>query len=162
MQPLVRSTRADVTHWGRRRKIQDLVPTLVLGGFFDAVELSAVQAFRNALRGSCTTHRVATLGTFRRDGPRAVHHRCEGGGTASAENLLPRRVRRSSAKARLNQTHQEITEDAIERATETAGSGRRVMTTRAAILAKERAKPIEDDDKGLLVTMGKQIKELCT
>ncbi|KAK1474001.1 hypothetical protein CTAM01_16030 [Colletotrichum tamarilloi] len=160
MQPLVRSTRADVTHRGRRRKIQDLVPTLVLGGFFDAVELSAVQAFRNALRG--TTHRVATLGTFRRDGPRAVHHRCEGGGTASDENLLPRRVRRSSAKARLNHTHQEITEDAIERATETAGSGRRVTNTRAAILAKERAKPIEDDDKGLLVTMGKQIKELCT
>ncbi|OHE90411.1 hypothetical protein CORC01_14288 [Colletotrichum orchidophilum] len=61
---------------------------------------------------------------------------------------------------RLNQTFQEITEDAIERPTETAGDSRRATTTRAATLAKERAKPIEDDDKGLLLTMGKQIKEL--
>ncbi|KAK2734258.1 hypothetical protein CKAH01_18982 [Colletotrichum kahawae] len=81
---------------------------------------------------------------------------------ASDEDLPSRRVRKPSAKARLNQTHQEITEDAIERATETAGSGRRVTTTRATILAKERAKPIEDDDKGLLLTMGKQVKELHT
>ncbi|KAK1837939.1 hypothetical protein CCHR01_19435, partial [Colletotrichum chrysophilum] len=81
---------------------------------------------------------------------------------ASDEDLPSRRVRKPSAKARLNQTHQEITEDAIERATETAGSGRRVTTTRATILAKERAKPIEDDDKGLLLMMGKQVKELHT
>ncbi|KAK1451077.1 hypothetical protein CCUS01_11255 [Colletotrichum cuscutae] len=39
-------------------------------------------------------------------------------------------------------------------------SGRRTTTTRAATLAKERAKPIKDDDIGLLLTTGKQIKEL--
>ncbi|KAF6782739.1 hypothetical protein CMUS01_16704 [Colletotrichum musicola] len=79
---------------------------------------------------------------------------------ASDEDLGSRRVRKPSVKARLNQTYQEITEDAIERATEIAGGGRRTTTTRAATLAKERAKPIEDDDKGLLLTMAKQTKEL--
>ncbi|KAK1470231.1 hypothetical protein CTAM01_16895 [Colletotrichum tamarilloi] len=58
------------------------------------------------------------------------------------------------------ETHQEITEDATERATETAGNGRRATTTRAATLAKERVKPVENDEKSLLPTMGKQIKEL--
>ncbi|KAK2769704.1 hypothetical protein CKAH01_15071 [Colletotrichum kahawae] len=81
---------------------------------------------------------------------------------ASDEDLPSRRVRKPSAKARLNQTHQEITEDAIERPTEIASGGRRTTTTRAATLAKERAKPAEDDDKGLLLTMGKQVKELHT
>ncbi|KAK1466473.1 hypothetical protein CTAM01_17018 [Colletotrichum tamarilloi] len=68
---------------------------------------------------------------------------------ASDEDLPSRRVRKPSAKVRLNQVRQEITEDAIERATKTAGSGRRATTTRAATLAKERAKPVEEDDKGL-------------
>ncbi|KAK0367609.1 hypothetical protein CLIM01_15034, partial [Colletotrichum limetticola] len=79
---------------------------------------------------------------------------------ASDEDLASPRMRKPSAKVRLNQSHQEITEDAIERAAETAGSGRRATTTRAATLAKERVKPVDNDDKGLLLTMGKQIKEL--
>ncbi|KAK1843024.1 hypothetical protein CCHR01_14329 [Colletotrichum chrysophilum] len=78
---------------------------------------------------------------------------------ASDEDLPSRRVRKPSAKARLNQTFQEITEDVIERATETAGGGRQA-TTRAATLVKERGKPMEDDTKGLLLTMAKQTKEL--
>ncbi|KAJ0347392.1 hypothetical protein COL154_013841, partial [Colletotrichum chrysophilum] len=80
--------------------------------------------------------------------------------TASDEDLPSRRVRKPSAKAQLNQTHQEITEDVIDRPTEIASGGRRTTTTRAATLAKERAKPIEDDDKGLLLTVAKQTKEL--
>ncbi|KAJ0358759.1 hypothetical protein COL26b_014466 [Colletotrichum chrysophilum] len=56
-------------------------------------------------------------------------------------------------------TYQEITENAIERATETAGGGR-PATTRAATLDKERAKPAQDGDTPLLLTMAKQTKEL--
>ncbi|KAK0368016.1 hypothetical protein CLIM01_14631, partial [Colletotrichum limetticola] len=41
-------------------------------------------------------------------------------------------------------------------------ASRRTASRRAATLAKERAKSIEDDDKGLLLTMGKQVKELHT
>ncbi|KAK1837611.1 hypothetical protein CCHR01_19769, partial [Colletotrichum chrysophilum] len=81
------------------------------------------------------------------------------GMVASDEDLGSRRVRKPSAKARLNQTYQEITEDAIERATETAGGGRQA-TTRAAALDKERAKPAQDGDTSLLLTMAKQTKEL--
>ncbi|CAI0655625.1 unnamed protein product [Colletotrichum noveboracense] len=80
---------------------------------------------------------------------------------ASDETLGSRRVRKPSAKARLNQTYQENAENPIERATETAGGGRQA-TTRAATLARERVKPIEDDNKGLLLTMAKQTKELHT
>ncbi|KAK0369163.1 hypothetical protein CLIM01_13480 [Colletotrichum limetticola] len=53
-----------------------------------------------------------------------------------------------------------IIDNAIDGATEIAGGGRRTTTTRAATLAQERAKPVEDDDTGLLLTTGKQIKEL--
>ncbi|KAK1506604.1 hypothetical protein CABS01_16887 [Colletotrichum abscissum] len=81
---------------------------------------------------------------------------------ASDEDLPSRRVRKPSAKVRLNQTPQEIIDNATDGATETADGSRRTATTRAATLAKERAKPIEDDDKGLLLTMGKQVKELHT
>ncbi|KAI3534416.1 hypothetical protein CABS02_13247 [Colletotrichum abscissum] len=81
---------------------------------------------------------------------------------ASDEDLPSRRARKPSAKARMNQMHQEIIDNAIDGATENASGGRRTTTTRAAILAKERAKPIENDDKGLLLTMGKQVKELHT
>ncbi|KAF6804442.1 hypothetical protein CMUS01_14849 [Colletotrichum musicola] len=79
---------------------------------------------------------------------------------ASDEDLGSQRVRKPSVKAHLNQTYQKITEDIIERATEIAGSGRRTTTTRATTLAKERAKPIKDNDKGLLLTIAKQTKEL--
>ncbi|KAK0368981.1 hypothetical protein CLIM01_13661 [Colletotrichum limetticola] len=81
---------------------------------------------------------------------------------ASDEDLPSRRVRKPSAKVRLNQTPQEIIDNATDGATETSGVSRRTATTRAATLAKERAKPIEDDDKGLLLTMDKQVKELHT
>ncbi|KAK1471337.1 hypothetical protein CABS01_16380 [Colletotrichum abscissum] len=53
-----------------------------------------------------------------------------------------------------------IIDNAIDGATEIAGGGRRTTTTRAATLAQERAKPVEDDDTGLLLTMSKQIKEI--
>ncbi|KAK0367846.1 hypothetical protein CLIM01_14796 [Colletotrichum limetticola] len=56
--------------------------------------------------------------------------------------------------AREVMTPQEIIDNATDGATETPGVSRRTATTRAATLAKERAKPIEDDDKGLLLTMG--------
>ncbi|KXH62265.1 hypothetical protein CNYM01_14329, partial [Colletotrichum nymphaeae SA-01] len=78
------------------------------------------------------------------------------------EDLPSRRVRKPSAKVRLNQTCQEKIDNATDGTTETADGSRRTATTRAATLAKERARPIEDDDKGLLLTMGKQVKELHT
>ncbi|KAK2773432.1 hypothetical protein CKAH01_03892 [Colletotrichum kahawae] len=48
---------------------------------------------------------------------------------ASNKDLLSQRVQKPSTKAQLNQTYQEITEDTIKRATETAGSGQQVITT---------------------------------
>ncbi|KAK1837421.1 hypothetical protein CCHR01_19957 [Colletotrichum chrysophilum] len=105
---------------------------------------------------------MATLRTSRRDGSRATFNVitvAREAMAASDEDLDSRRAPKPSAKARLNQTYQDMTENAIERATETACGGRQAAT-RAATLARARVKPVENDDKGLLLMIGKQIKEL--
>lgn len=76
----------------------------------------------------------------------------------SENDQPPRRLRKPSVKARLNQGARELSEYAIQ-PTEPTGSAR-ATTTRTSSATKERAKTAEEDNRALLLAMGKQMKDL--
>ncbi|KDN71873.1 hypothetical protein CSUB01_09606 [Colletotrichum sublineola] len=81
-------------------------------------------------------------------------------GEASGTERPLRRTRRPTAKARLNEGNQEIVDDGTAEPNDLAGNGVRRAATRGASASRGRTKATEDDDRTLLRTMGKQMKEL--
>ncbi|GKT96937.1 transposon I factor [Colletotrichum tofieldiae] len=71
-----------------------------------------------------------------------------------------RRLRKPTTKARLNEENQDTADDGTPEPNELAGNGVRRAATRGASAAKGRTKVTEDDDRVMLLAMGRQMKEL--
>ncbi|KAK2035995.1 hypothetical protein LZ31DRAFT_618398 [Colletotrichum somersetense] len=81
-------------------------------------------------------------------------------GEASGTARPLRRIRKPTTKALLNEGNRETVDDGAAEPSELGGNGVRRATTRGASAARGRTKAIEDDDRTLLLAMGKQMKEL--
>ncbi|GKT61165.1 hypothetical protein ColTof4_01264 [Colletotrichum tofieldiae] len=81
-------------------------------------------------------------------------------GEVSGTEQRLRRPRRPTTRARLNNGNREIAGDGTADPNDVAGNGVPRATTRGASAASRRIKATEDDDRTLLLAMGKQMKEL--
>ncbi|GKT61167.1 hypothetical protein ColTof4_01266 [Colletotrichum tofieldiae] len=81
-------------------------------------------------------------------------------GEASGTERPPRRIRRPTTKAQLNEGNREIADDGSAEPSYLGGNGVRRATTRGASAARGRAKATENDDRALILAMGRQMKEL--
>ncbi|KAL0929378.1 uncharacterized protein CTRU02_215544 [Colletotrichum truncatum] len=81
-------------------------------------------------------------------------------GEASGTARPLRRIRKPTTKALLNEGNRDTLDDGAAEPSEQGGNGVRRATTRGAPAARGRIKAIEDDDRTLLLAMGKQMKEL--
>ncbi|KDN63220.1 hypothetical protein CSUB01_12132, partial [Colletotrichum sublineola] len=81
-------------------------------------------------------------------------------GEASGTERPLRRTRRPTAKVRLNEGNKELIDDGSTEPNDLAANRVRRATTRGASAAKGRIKATEDDDRTLLLAVGKQMKEL--
>ncbi|KDN61464.1 hypothetical protein CSUB01_11710 [Colletotrichum sublineola] len=81
-------------------------------------------------------------------------------GEVSGTEQRLRRLRRPTAKARLNEGNQEIAGDGTADPKDLAGNGVPRATMKGAPAVSRRTRATEDDDRTLLLAMGKQMKEL--